>query len=44
MHPLKAGGRGQASVDSDDFLEGGLQGVNLLNARQQRLLFRGGDL
>ena len=44
MHPLKAGGGGQARVDGDDFLEGGLKGVDLLNARQQRLLFRGGDL
>ena len=37
MHPLKAGGGGQARVDGDDFLEGGLKGVDLLNARQQRL-------
>ena len=35
MHPLKAGGGGQARVDGDDFLEGGLKGVDLLNARQQ---------
>jgi hypothetical protein len=36
MHPLKAGG-GQAGVDGDDLLEGGFQGVDMLNARQQRL-------
>ena len=44
MHPFKTGSGGQARIDGDDFLEGSLQGVNMLNARQQILLLRGGDL
>lgn len=44
VYPLKTGGGGQAGVDGDDLLEGGLQGIDMLNTRQQILLLRGGNL